>query len=115
MIKYIVLSCVLIFTSTAYADNATVSWSPPDTRVNGDEISIDEIQKYTISVKCNERREELFDVNDPNIVSWVSPSHIIGDCDFRINTTDTDGLVSEWSATVSKLIKLDTPERGGFR
>lgn len=113
MMKYIALFFILSLTSLAHAE--TVSWNIPDARENGDELSIDEIQKYTISVKCNERDEELFDVIDPNIVSWVTPAHVVGDCDFRINTTDTDGLFSEWSNTVSKLIKLDAPERGGFR
>lgn len=111
--KYFALIC-LLFVSTV-VHGATLSWTIPDKRENGDPLPITEIQKYTISAKCNDRAIEYFIIPNANTTSWKTPAHVVGQCDFRINTTDTGNLDSKWSDVASALIKLDKPKRGGFR
>ena len=93
----------------------TVSWDIPTTRENGKAMPITEIANYIIAIKCNARGVEWIVIPDPSTTSVVIAKHIIGNCNIKIKTVDTNDLDSDWSTPINKLIKLDKPKAGGFR
>ncbi len=94
---------------------STLSWTPPETRVDGTPMTVEEIAEYRIYhavdgpvvkgadyivAKVFQKRDvvtlELAPRADPYVVN------------FAITTVDTDGLESALSETASKTFKVDS-------
>ena len=113
MKKYAIFLILTMFPLLANSANVTLSWLPPTTRTDFSALDSKEILGYQIELRCNSRSPTIYDV--PSDVSSYTIENVYGNCAFRIKTIDTKGLSSEWSNTVSSLIKLDKPKSGGFK
>lgn len=86
---------------------ATMSWTAPSTRVNGDKLEMGEIEKYIVrygtEYNPEERTNEVV-VEDGQTMEYEVTGLEQGTWYFAIKTIDTNGLESDWSATASKTI-----------
>ncbi|WP_245820311.1 fibronectin type III domain-containing protein [Marinobacter lutaoensis] len=88
---------------------ATLSWLAPDRRVNGEQISPNELISYTIRYGQDPNNLDQSVVLD-DVSGQVSVSYTIEDLDvgtwyFTIQVQDASGLMSEPSEAVSKTIQ----------
>lgn len=90
------------------ARSAVLSWSAPDSRVNGDGIKMGELDKYIIHYG-----QDADDLGHKAVVSDAQMdahmTHTVSDLDvgiwyFTIQVQDTEGLISAPSAAVYKKI-----------
>lgn len=110
-----IIFAVLVFvfsSSYAVAGDAELSWSAPDSRMDGTAISANEISHYEVCVSTGDEAagndcESLITVpGDKTLVNLVGviPSGGVP-ANFKIRLFDKDGLASGWSNTVSKAEK----------
>lgn len=89
--------------------SAVLSWSAPDSRVNGEGIKMGELDKYIIHYGQNaddlDRKVEVFGAKEnPNMTHMVSDLDV-GTWHFTIQVQDSGGLVSAPSTSVQKAIR----------
>ncbi len=88
--------------------NAVLSWSAPTKRVNGEDLSRYELEKYTIRYGTEPDNLNQVVVID-NVGGLIELSHEVTDLStgtwyFTIQVQDANGLTSEPSDVVSKTI-----------
>lgn len=94
----------------AVANKAVLSWEAPATRVNGDGIAMGELDSYIIRYGRSE--DDLSNeivVGDDVAKTDANPEYVIDNLDdgqwyFTIQVRDSQGLLSEPSNVVSKII-----------
>ena len=87
--------------------SAKMSWNAPSTRVNGESLAMGEIDKYIVKYSTDQSIEERADevtVKDGQAMEYEIAGLTGGTWYFAIKTIDTNGLESDWSASVSKTI-----------
>lgn len=99
---------LLLFTLPAFAlevpqnpvdDSVTFSWEAPSTRVNGDPLTLEEIQGYELYWSVNGGETQTVEIGVVNSydLAGLDP----GTYEAAISTVDTDGLYSQPSETVT--------------
>jgi len=92
---------------TPVSGTAKMSWTAPSTRVNGEKLEMGEIEKYTVRYGTEQSIEERSNeeiVEDGQAMEYETAGLGAGIWYFAIKTIDTNGLESDWSASVSKTI-----------
>lgn len=93
--------------NTPEADSATLTWQAPLTRANGESLAMGEIKKYVVRYgpeqSIGERSYEAT-VEDGQAMEHTVAGLSKGTWHFALKAVDTNGLESEWSASVSKTI-----------
>lgn len=87
---------------------ATLSWQAPLSRQNGDSLAMGEIGSYEVRYGLSANLENLIaseQVEDGQVMSYTVGGLSRGTWYFAIQTVDTNGLRSEWSDIVSKVVK----------
>lgn len=92
--------------SNATTDNvAALSWNAPATRVNGEGLSMGELDAYVILYGQDaDNLDRAITVGEASTMSFTIPDLAAGDWYFAIQVVDTQGLVSAPSRVVSKSI-----------
>lgn len=84
---------------------AALSWVAPATRVNGDGISMGELQGYIIRFGQNSGNlSESIRVNDASVMDYTISGLRDGEWFFAVQVVDNAGLISAPSKVVSKSI-----------
>ncbi|MGO1461801.1 MAG: fibronectin type III domain-containing protein [Marinobacter sp.] len=88
---------------------AVLSWSAPDSRVNGDGIKMGELDKYIIHYGQNadelDRKVVVYGAQENANMTHKVSNLGVGTWYFTIQVQDTDGLMSAPSTSVHKQIK----------
>lgn len=82
---------------------ATLSWTAPFTRENGDTLHLYEISHFVITHHWYDVAEDV--KVDYSVDTYTFTDLPVGIHEFEIRTVDTDNLTSQASETVSKTIK----------
>ncbi|MBK8307042.1 MAG: fibronectin type III domain-containing protein [Gammaproteobacteria bacterium] len=94
-----------VFSSEA-SRSATLSWSVPTTRANGSALAFGELAGYEIYITTEKSgTSKVIEIKNPQKIS-----HNVSDLSpdtyhFAVSALDTNGLVSELSAVVTKTIR----------
>ncbi len=94
-------------------ESINIYWDIPKTRGNGDPLPLGAIESFDIAYRCNNQPEQLI-----NVIGNIPETNIeglYGNCRFKVRANDSDGLSSPWSNQYKLLLKLRTPQGGGFR
>ena len=89
----------------AATGTATLSWGIPVSRENGDFLTFSELGGYSVLVRDTANNTEFFImIDDPNITEWTFEALTAGLWEFSIATVDVQGVYSNYSTVVSKVI-----------
>ena len=92
---------LLIITSCDIGRVAALRWVAPDARENGDNLYEYQIAHYRVLHEFNGKIETIDHANSPKIfLNLETGTHF-----FSVSAVDTEGVVGEYSARVSKVIK----------
>lgn len=84
--------------------SATVTWSPPTSRKNGDVLADSEIEGYEILVSIDGTHSARYIVNTPGMEHISKFTLTDGVYGFKIRTIDTNGLSSDFSRSAFKTV-----------
>lgn len=91
--------------------NVLVEWEPPYTRIGGDPLSLEELEKYTIYVNLTRDPTKeatlvlVADVTNMEARSWILEGVHKGTIWIYLTVTDKDGRLSPYSNVLSLVCK----------
>jgi hypothetical protein len=107
MKKYIILA-LLLFSSSALAGTATVTWVAPTTREDGTAMSLSEIASYKIYYGNAPGTYTTY-ITVPGSLTTAQITLGAGSWYFAATTVDTSGLESAYSGEATKTILKSKP------
>ena len=103
-IRIAIILIPLLITSCDIGSAAALSWVAPDTRESGDNLYEYQISHYRVLHEYNGKIETIKHANSPKIfLNLETGTHF-----FSVSAVDAKGVASEYSARVSKVIKVKT-------
>ena len=107
--KYLVAFILVLFSVPAFAAGAfsdDLSWELPTQRVDGTPLPVEEIAHISVEAFKDGVQVSVLDY-PPSILTAEYPRDLPPNytmC-YRAKTVDTDGLESEWTAEVCKIVR----------
>lgn len=85
-------------------NEATLTWDAPTSRENGDPLALSEISGYQIEYWVDAGDKRLYNLFLNEVTSVTLSLDSPGEWKFRVRAKDTDGLISSWSDTITKIV-----------
>lgn len=114
-----------VFTSNALAKPITIlngephvlTWTHSPKRIDGSKFPREEVDYYHIRCHCLQTNRTKYRriANTHSEYTLTARDYHPGKCNVYIRVVDTNGLASKWHQIEQLFVKLQAPEKGGFR
>jgi len=89
-------------------NSASLSWTVPQTRVNGSPLDFSQIAGYEVVYTRDDGQPQSIKLSDRDLTSVVLQNLTAGEYTYRVRAIDSNGLMSVFSASQGKTI--DAPD-----